>query len=425
MKSIVLSSLLLCLAALEATATVINVGPTNQQLVLTGQGLNVQGQAQALVTWGSCKFDGTYTTCTVTGPFTGLGSGGNVSIVLQYSGNGPSPMIATFPTPGSNFFILSIGASATSFLQTVAETNGPTVNFYYSTFSNSAFPNAVCTLVSTCNPAQVAQTPNATLTGVATFSSDLTPVIRSSQGVITAGQFGAFNAIAPGTWMEVYGVNLGTVLNYGWSGSDFKGTQAPNALAGTTVTVAGKPAFIDYVNWNQVNAQVPSDVPTGLQPVVVTTAGGSSTAYMINVNTVQPGLLAPSVFYQPAGQYVAALFPDGLTYVLPPGLTNAVPTRRAKPGETILLYGVGFGPVTPDNPAGIIEGGQNTLNANFQISIGGQPAQFTYDGLTPTYVGLYQFNVVIPNVTASDATSVTFSDGTTKGTQSLIIPIGN
>ena len=56
---------------------------------------------------------------------------------------------------------------------------------------------------------------------------------------------------------------------------------------------------------------------------------------------------------------------------------------RAKPGETILLYGVGFGSVSPNNPAGQIVQASNTLAANLQISIGGVAAVVTYDGLAP------------------------------------------
>jgi uncharacterized protein (TIGR03437 family) len=410
----------------SAFATIINFGPTNQTVTLTGAGTNVQGQPLAVVTWGACSFDGTKTTCTLTAPFTGLGGGGTFSAVLVYSGNGPSPMIATFENQNTNIFITSFGPGTLSFVQTLTDANGNATNFYYSNFPvpTLMFTQPQCTGASPCNALQVALTPQATITGVVTSTSDLTPYIRTTQGVISADQFGAFNSISPGDWMEIYGINLGTVQNRTWAGSDFNGAQAPTALAGTTVTVGGKNAFIDYVNSNQVNAQVPSDVGTGPQPVVVTTAGGTSSAYTVNVNSLEPGLLAPSAFSLSAGQYVAALFPDGVTYVLPPGLTSAVPTARAKPGQTIMLYGVGFGPVTPSINAGIIEGQTNALQSPFQISFAGVPAQITYQGLVATFVGLYQFNVVVPNVAASDTVPLTFSVGTTGGSQTLIIPVG-
>jgi uncharacterized protein (TIGR03437 family) len=428
MKSIAISAILafsLAATSPSAFATVINFGPTNQNVTLTGSGLNAQNQPLAVITWGLCSFDGTNTTCTLTAPFTGIGPGGTFSAVLVYAGNGPSPMIATFQNPTTNIFVVSFGPGTRSFVQTLTETNGTKVNFYYADFPVPllTFPTPVCTGASPCTALQVALTPNATITGVVTGASDLTPYIRTSQGVISADQFGAFSSVSPGTWMEIYGTNLGTILNYTWAGSDFVGTQAPLSLAGTTVTVGGKTAFIDYVNANQVNAQVPYDVGTGAQPVVVTTAGGTSSPYMVNVNSLEPGLLAPSAFNVAAGQYVAALFPDGFTFVLPPGLTSAVPTARAKPGDTILLYGVGFGPVTPSIPAGQIEEQANALQSQFQIFFAGTPAQITYQGLVATFIGLYQFNVVVPNVAASDAVPLTISVGTTAGSQTLIIPV--
>jgi uncharacterized protein (TIGR03437 family) len=48
-----------------------------------------------------------------------------------------------------------------------------------------------------------------------------------------------------------------------------------------------------------------------------------------------------------------------------------------------------------------------------------------YAGLTPGSVGLYQFNVVVPNVAANDLTPVTFKLGGVAGTQTLYTAIGN
>src|SRR6266849_6460196 len=52
-----------------------------------------------------------------------------------------------------------------------------------------------------------------------------------------------------------------------------------STLDGTKVTIGGQPAFIDYISPGQVNVQVPSNVGTGSQPVIVTTAAGASSAY--------------------------------------------------------------------------------------------------------------------------------------------------
>jgi len=240
----------------------------------------------------------------------------------------------------------------------------------------------------------------------------------SAGGVVSASAFGGFSAIAPGTWIEIYGSNLSTDRR-SWGTSDFQGAQAPTALDGTGVTIGGQPAFVDFISGGQVNAQVPSNVPTGSQTLTVKTPAGTTAGYTVTVNAVEPGMLAPSSFNVGGIQYVGAVFTDLTTYVLPPGAVPNVTSRRAKAGDTIVLYGVGFGPVTPTISAGQIVGQTNQLITAPQVLIGQTPATVTFAGLVQGSVGLYQFNVVVPSVTASDKVPVTFSVGGAAGTQTL------
>jgi uncharacterized protein (TIGR03437 family) len=346
--------------------------------------------------------------------------------VFTYGGNGTSPFTANSISAGSDLvtFGLLPGSSGSATVS-LTESTGATVAFLSNNFTFFYDSSATCTKVVTCEIGQVGVTPGAVITGRVHGTFDATPVIRTSQGVISASGYGGFPAIAPGTWIEIYGTNLANVVSQTWGGGDFTGNAAPTALGGTTVTIGGRSAFIDYVSPGQVNAQVPSNVSLGSQPVVISTPGGNSQPYSIMVNLTEPGLLSPSVFGLSAGQYVAALFPDGSTFVLPPGSVPGVVSKRAKPGDTIVLYGIGFGTVTPDIPAGQIVTQSNVLSGNFQASIGGVPATVSFSGLTGGYLGLYQFNVVVPNVAASDAVPLTFSLGGTSGTQKLLIAISN
>ena len=244
----------------------------------------------------------------------------------------------------------------------------------------------------------------------------------TSGGIVSASAFGQFTSIAPGTWIEIYGSNLAADTR-SWGGGDFNGVNAPTSLDGTTVTIGGQPAFLDYISPGQVVAQVPSGVPTGQQAVIATTPAGASAPYTIAVNATQAGLLAPSSFSVGGQQYVVALFSDGATYVLPPGAIAGVPSRRARAGDTITLYGIGFGPVTPNIPAGQVVQRSNGLSLPFNLSFGQTQALVTYAGLAPNAVGLYQFNVVVPSVSASDAVPLTFTLGGVSGTQTLYIAV--
>jgi uncharacterized protein (TIGR03437 family) len=100
-------------------------------------------------------------------------------------------------------------------------------------------------------------------------------------------------------------------------------------------------------------------------------------------------------------------FPDGTgaygggTYDLE-GPPNAFPysTRPVRPGETLILYGVGFGPTTPEVSAGRPFSGAAPTNTPVTITIGGLNANVAFAGITEA--GLYQFNLTVPNAPGGD-----------------------
>ena len=256
----------------------------------------------------------------------------------------------------------------------------------------------------------------------------LTPVpgvpAISAGGVQTAGAFGAAKTVAPGSWIEIYGSNFSSTSR-SWAGGDFAGVNAPTSLDATKVTIGNQAAFIDFISAGQVNAQVPSGVGTGQQTVTVSNGGAVSAPLTVTVNATQPGLYAPPNFNIGGKQYLAALFPDGVTYVAPPGTIPGFTSRQAKPGETIIVYGVGFGPVTPNIPAGQVAQQANAVTSPLQVFFGQTPATLSYSGLAPGAVGLYQFNVVVPNVVNDDALAIAFPLGGVNGTQTLYTAVHN
>ncbi len=252
----------------------------------------------------------------------------------------------------------------------------------------------------------------------------LTPTAPSvaGSGVISASGFGAFPAVAPGSWIEIYGTNL-ALDDRTWTSADFQGNTGPTSLDGTTVTIGGQAAYLDYISGGQINAQVASNTPTGPQQLVVKNAAGSSATYTVTVNATEPGLYAPSFLKVGGIQYAGAFFTDFSTVVAPPGVNPYGPSQPAAPGQTIVLYGVGFGPVTPNIPAGQIVTTSNTLTQPVQVTIGGAPAAVTFQGLAGGSIGLYQINVTVPNIPASNQVPVTFTQGGVTGSQTLYIAV--
>lgn len=270
-------------------------------------------------------------------------------------------------------------------------------------------------------------TPNSAVPGCAG------PPALASNGVIGASAFGGSSSIAPGSWIEIYGAYLASDSRQ-WTGSDFSnnGTTAPTTLDRTTVTIAGQAAFIDYISSGQVDAQVPANTGTGPLQLTVSTAAGTSNAVTVNVNTVQPELWAPAQFNIGGNQYVGATHADG-TFVGPStgGFPAGYTSSPAKPGETIVLYGIGFGNVSSGTQPGQVAESLNSLILAIQFNFGsiptGTPAYF---GLAPNYVGLYQFNVTVPTTVAnSDLVPLTFTLGSgnnaVTGAQTLYIAVHN
>jgi uncharacterized protein (TIGR03437 family) len=157
----------------------------------------------------------------------------------------------------------------------------------------------------------------------------------------------------------------------------------------------------------------------------VTNGNGTSDSYPIYINQLQPGFLAPGSFIVGGKQYVAALFSDNVTFAIPQNAIQGVPSRAAHIGETVTIYGIGFGPVTPAFTAGTIVTDLNTVTNPLQISFGTTQATTTYQGLAPGFVGLYQFNVVVPKVAPNNLTPISFILGGMKAAQTLYIAVQN
>ena len=201
-------------------------------------------------------------------------------------------------------------------------------------------------------------------------------------------------AITSGSWVSIYGTNLSATTR-GWQTSDFSGNTLPTKLDGVSVTIDGRSAAVYYVSPGQLNVQAPGDSAIGAVQVVVANSWGSATA------TATLAQYSPGFFS--LGKYVAAVHATDGAYVAPTGYFGpGAASRPAAPGETILLFGTGFGPTTPAVPAGQAFIGAAPLAdvTQFHIAIGGVPAAVSFAGLVAA--GEYQFNVVVPPLPDGD-----------------------
>lgn len=210
----------------------------------------------------------------------------------------------------------------------------------------------------------------------------------SDNGVVSAADGRA--GIVAGSWLTIYGQNL-SGSSRTWRADEFVNNRLPTSLDGVSVTVNGKPAAISFIGAGQINAQAPDDTSTGSINVVVTNAAGESTPRSAQLRQFSPALFR---FAPMDNKYVAAVAMDG-AYLGPPALFGTtLTTRGARPGETILLFGTGFGPTNPTVPSGQLFSGAARLTNDVRITIGGVAADVSFAGLSSP--GLYQFNTVVP-----------------------------
>jgi uncharacterized protein (TIGR03437 family) len=235
---------------------------------------------------------------------------------------------------------------------------------------------------------------------------------------ITAGGivpvYSSSATIQPGEWVSIYGANLAAATAT-WTGN------FPTSLGGTSVTINGKPAYLWYVSPGQINLQAPDDATTGTVTVVVTTANGSATS------TVTLAQFAPSFLLLDTKHVTGIILRSNGTgaygggaydIIGPTGSSLGYPTVAAKAGDSLLLFGVGFGPTSPVVLAGMAYSGAASTTKPVSVLIDNVGVIPSFAGLSGA--GLVQINLVLPaGLGAGDVTLVASVNGVS--TQSNVV----
>jgi uncharacterized protein (TIGR03437 family) len=243
--------------------------------------------------------------------------------------------------------------------------------------------------------------------------------------VISSVVNGATNrsTMAANTYLQINGTGLSTTTaGRTWAGPDFpmnsNGTLGlPTALDGTSVTVNGTPAYVEYISPTQINIISPAVAATGngIQ-VIVDLNGQLSNAFPITLENLAPSfftyLPGPATNYKYLVAYHAA---NPAVDVGPVGLYPSAPnlTTPAKPGETIVLFGTGFGATSPPIAPGIVTDRTYPLSPFPPATLGGIPATVGFAGLVTPFAQVYQFNLTIPaNASNGDLALIVNVNGT-------------
>ncbi|HWB86099.1 MAG TPA: IPT/TIG domain-containing protein [Bryobacteraceae bacterium] len=208
----------------------------------------------------------------------------------------------------------------------------------------------------------------------------------STNGVVSGASFKT--GITSNSWVTIFGTNLASKTD-DWSTAVVNG-KLPTTLDGVSVTIGGKPAYVEFVSPTQISVLAP-DV-SGNVSVTVTNAGGTSA-----VQTVTVSQYAPAFFLWPNNQVVATR--QDYTYAVKNGTFSGVTTVAAKPGDVLILWGTGFGPSNPPAPSGVAVPTDQPYSAATmpQVTINSVSAMVFGAALAPGSAGLYQVAILVPN----------------------------
>ena len=255
----------------------------------------------------------------------------------------------------------------------------------------------------------IASDPNTDPFGVAAADVDMGPEIGSQEfeataggltipffngarlkpaigGIVNAAGFAAGRPVAPGSLISIFGANL----------SEFPGSASslplPIALKHTSVSFdfpeegISVPGPLIFASRNQLNVQVPWEL-AGLNFAFAKVRIEDSASFVFEVPLADH---APGIFEFDLGgtRYGVVTHGDGNV------VTAQNPTR---PGETVVVYGTGFGPVDSPQENGLAAANQLTRTRRLpEVRVAGQQGTVSFSGLTPGFVGLYQINAKMP-----------------------------
>jgi uncharacterized protein (TIGR03437 family) len=249
----------------------------------------------------------------------------------------------------------------------------------------------------------------------------------TSVSAATEGQ----SFIAPNTWISIYGTNFApTSFTDTWSNAIKNSSTGalPTVLDNVSVMVGGVPAYVYYLSATQINVLTPN-IGFGPLAVTVMTVNGTSNAVMITSQAQIPGFFEwPNAQGNSPGdtsQQPVATHPD-YSYAAANG-TFTTATVPAKPGETITLWGSGFGTTSPANPFGVAipsTGGPFATTGTVSVMLNNAPITAVNGNaiLTPGDAGLFQMAVTIPSTLANGTYPINVTvNGVTSPTLSLTV----
>jgi uncharacterized protein (TIGR03437 family) len=325
---------------------------------------------------------------------TGLGSVDAAQLFARWNGLPAATIVTTRLSLQSN--VPSLGSNDTVFLiATASSSDGSTPNGTV-TFTEGAMTLGTANLTGNAGvaTATLAVQGSKLALGSGTITATLNGSVTASLAISASGTGGtnapAIAALtnaasyamsyAPGAILALFGSQLANGTEIASS------TPLPVGLAGVAITVNGIAAPIWYVSPQQINFQMPYEVPSGSTATLVVNNNGRTASTTVQISAAAPGIFTPIV--------------------------------SGARGETLTLYLTGAGNVSPAIADGAAPDASTSASRlpsplqNATVTVGGVNAPIAFIGNPAGVVGVTQVNFTVPS-------------SVSPGTQPVVVTIGN
>jgi uncharacterized protein (TIGR03437 family) len=219
-------------------------------------------------------------------------------------------------------------------------------------------------------------------------SKAVTLPIASSSGpaicaAVNGASFAAGAPVSPGAIVSLFGALLASGTATAAS------IPLPTLLSTTSLTVNGIAAPLFFVSPTQINLQIPWETKPGAAAFEVISGSTSSGPLRFPVAAANPGI-----------------FTSGNNRAIVQNQDYSINDtgNPAAAGSYITVYLTGGGPIDNAVPTGAANPSSplSSVTAPYSASIGGKPAKVLFLGLSPGFVGLYQANLQVPQLSSGD-----------------------
>jgi uncharacterized protein (TIGR03437 family) len=186
--------------------------------------------------------------------------------------------------------------------------------------------------------------------------------------------------VAPGSIAAVFGANLAAGYEVG------PGSPLAQTIGGVTVRLANRFLPLVFVSPEQINLQVPSDLPEGVYALSLQWGSYTPVSAQMRVQRNAPGLFQKKVDDK---LIAAAVHEDGQEITL---------TSGALRSEVVTLFGTGFGPYERSAPDGfpLPAGPSYALVDPIEVIVGESLAEVVWAGGAPGQIGASMVRFKLP-----------------------------